>query len=497
MNSDSTLGKKVLKGTVWTSVDRFGHMGIQFVVNLVLANLLMPRDFGYIGMIAIFLTVSQVLIDGGFNTALIQKKHPDASDYATIFYWNMGLAIALYLILYATAPLIADFFKLPLLTKVLRVIGLTLITNAYSLVYLAMIRKRFQFKIMAMARIISYLISGSIAIWMAYTGWGVWSLVAMAVIMSVVTALVYQIKFRWWPQARFSITALRSLFGFGGYLLTASLLQEICRNLQGIIIGRRFSSTQMGYYSQAYKLDQISSYAVPQVLVQVMFPYFSEVQDDTLRMRDGLARSIRVIAIAIFPVITLVGILAYPLITGLYGAQWAPAAPYFRIMCVGGLFISLQDINFYAVAACGHSRTLFHWSFYKWGMLFAFLMGGMWIGMEGIVWATVLGNLNIYLVNAALVQRYVGYPMLHQLRSLLPQLACCAGAAACALFLPPLLMPDAHGGFIYHTLAALLFAGIYVGAVLLFRLRAAEDLAEIYRLVRSARARSNDTDKND
>lgn len=254
---------------------------------------------------------------------------------------------------------------------------------------------------------------------MAYHGSGVWSLVAMQIIYGVVFILVLWMVTKWTPSLCFSVKSLRELFGFGGYILFANILQETCKNLQGIIIGRKFSANQMGYFSQAYKLDQITSYSIPQVIVQVMYPVYSSLQDDRERLNEIVAMNMRVIAFLIFPVIGLLILIAEPLIVFLYGEKWLPSVPYFQVLCVGGFFVCLQNVNFYAVAAVGKSKQLFYWSFYKWGFLLCALIIGMNFGMYGILWGMVLSNFNIFMVNSLLASNFNGLTVISQLKCIM------------------------------------------------------------------------------
>ncbi len=431
-------------------------MVLQFLINLVLARLLTPGDFGAVGMLAIFISVSNVLVDGGFASALIKKKNTTQTDWSTIFFWNLGLSCFLYLIIFLCAPFVADYFHMPVLSGVLRGIGLTLILGAMNAIQLTRLRKQFAFRTIAIANISAYIVSGLVACALALTGWGVWSLVIMQVLQMIVILVIFSILTRWKPALVFSIPTLRALFGYGGYLLGANILQEIAKNLQGIIIGRRFSATAMGYYSQAYKLDRITSYSMPQVIVQVMFPLYSSLQDNLPALREMLLRNVRVIAFLIFPTMGILIFAAPELIGFLYGDKWLPAAPYFRILCVAGMFACLQNINYYAVAARGASRALFLWSFWKWGFLLAALFAGAALaGMDGLMWAMVAGEANIYIVNAALAARHTGLPLGRQLLALCPVLL-----AVGAAYLAALLTAPYTGTLVSALLLALLFLAI-------------------------------------
>lgn len=395
-------------------------MILQFVVNLALARLLVPADFGAIGMLAIFIAVSTVLIDGGFGSALIQKKEPSQSDYSTIFWWNLFFSSFLYLILYSVAPFIAYFFSMPILCAVLRVIGISLIINSIFSIQIVRLKKSLAFKAIAIVNITSYIVGASIAVIMAYYSFGVWSLVAMQISYGIVSLIVLAIITKWHPSIKFSQKSLKELFSFGGFIMAADILQEICKNLQGIIIGKRFSASQMGYYAQAYKLDRITSYSIPQVIVQVMYPIYSSIQDDKDRLRHIVCMNLRVISFVIFPILALLIIFAEPLIIWLYGSKWMESILYFQILCIGGFAVCLQNINYYAVAAVGKSKVLFYCSFYKWGFLLAALLTGMIWGMVGILSGMVASNFNIYIVNAILASKYANVPILDQIKSFLP-----------------------------------------------------------------------------
>lgn len=427
-----SFGQKATSGAIWASVDRFSNMGLQFIVNLILARLLEPDDFGAIGMLAIFISVSQILIDGGFNSALIQKKEPTQADYSTVFYWNLGFALSLYIILFLCAPLISRFFKLPALSGMLRLIGCNLILSSIISIQTTRLKKDLSFKLIAITNISSYILSSCIAIYMAYTGFGAWSLVVMQICNSLLNIIMLWVITRWHPSLIFSKKTIKELFNFGGYIMAASLLQVICQNIQGLIIGKKFSATQVGYYSQAYKLDQVTSYSIPQVIVQVMFPVYSTIQDNLKKLANVLSLNIRVISFIIFPILGLLILISEPLISYLYGEKWLPSVPYFQILCVGGLFLCLQNINFYAVAAIGKSQKLFIWSFYKWGFLLFAIIFGAKLGIYGILWSMVASSINVYVVNAYLVAKYIGLKLYKQLLIILPSFLSVLFSLACS-----------------------------------------------------------------
>ena len=301
-------------------------------------------------------------------------------------------------------------------------------------------------------------------IFLAYHDWGVWSLVILQIVNVSMNVIFLAIITRWHPSLCFSKNSMKSLFGFGGFIMATNILQEICKNLQGILIGKKFSATQMGYFSQAYKLDNITSYSIPQIIVQVMYPIYSEIQDDKMRLKEVILMNMRIISFLIFPVLAILILIGEPLITWLYGEKWLPSAPYFQVLCVGGFFVCLQNVNFYAVAAVGKSKQLFYWSFYKWGFLLVALFVGMVFGIFGILWGMVLSNCNIFIVNSLLTSQHIGLSMTSQMKELVPiiiitsiafLLACCL-----TLFFQTIL------------LSAILFIITYMILSYIFRLKA-------------------------
>lgn len=460
--------RKAVTGVVWASIDQFTTMGLQFISNLILARLLLPSDYGAVAMLSIFLVVSNTLIDGGFGNALIQKKNPSQADYSTIFFWNLALSSFLYAILFIFAPLIARFYDLPELCNVLRINGTILILNSFLLIPHNRLRKQFAFKKLAIVNISSYILAAGLAIWMAKSGFGVYALVAMHLAGGSFAAIFLFIVARWVPSLTFSIDSFKKLFSFGGYMLAASLLQDICKNLQNLIIGKHYNSTQLGLYAQAQKLDQIPSYTLPQILVKVMFPFYSSMQDDKAKMGSVLMMNMRIIALWIFPLMSVLIIGSKSIFLFLYGQRWLDAVPYFQILCVGGFFVCLQNVTFYAVAAVGKSRALFAWSWVKWLTLFALLMIGMNLSMKGLLWCMVLSNVNIFFINVYLSGKHVNTGILPLITNLLPTIFCTATAWASTQLIATIASDN-------DIILCISFLIVYVSTAILFKLKGVKE----------------------
>lgn len=416
-------GYSVARGTMWSAVDKFGIVLLQFVINIVLARMLTPDDFGVVAMIFIFVAVSQTLVDGGFAAALIQKIEPSPTDYSTIFFWNILFSATLYAVIFVAAPIVAEFFGVEHLAMLLRVLGVVVVINALTLVQRTTLRKKLDFKTIAIVDLLAYSISAAVAVLMAHRGCGAWSLVGMHLSIALLSTLLFWSLSSWRPVLAFSAKSLKSLFSYGGYLLIASIMQDVCTHIQGVVIGRKFSAAETGLYNQAKKMDEVASMTLPAVMCQVLFPVYSELQEDKRALSDVLSGNIRMISFVIFPIMMLLIIVARPLFEFLYGAQWLDAVPYFQLLCVGGFFSALYNFCYYAVAAVGRSKELFLWGCYKWGVLLVLLLVGASVSMRGVLVAMVVSNINIWLTNALLAQRYVGYGVTQQIRDIASALA--------------------------------------------------------------------------
>lgn len=472
------LKQKTVAGMAWSAIQKFGVMGISFVSNMVLARLLSPDDMGCIGLLAIFILLSNTFIDGGFGSALIQKKQPTQADYSTIFWWNMGLSVALYGVLFVAAPWVAAFYKLDLLRDVLRVQGLVLIFNALCLIQNNQLRKKLKFKLLATTNIVAALISVAAAIVLAMMGWGVWALVAQQLVLSIMGAVLLWAVGKWRPSFAFSASSFKELFHFGFFILLSNLINTFCNNIQGLLIGRIYNSSTMGYYSQARKLEQVSSNSLSQIVDQVAYPVLAEAQNDKGYMQSILKKLITSLAFVVFPLMLVMALTARPLIVLIYSAKWLAAVPYFQILCIAGTASCLQGINYYAVAAVGKSGSLFKWTVIKRSVGLLFVVGGLWLwGMKGLLSGMVATSFFIYLVNAYQVQLHVGYGVMRQLRDLLPVSALTLMAFGVGYAAK---QPFASAGmFAEGGVALAAFVAAYLGVAALCRMDAMKEAAAL------------------
>ena len=415
------LKQKAVSSMIWTAIQRYSMMLITFIADLILARLLTPYDFGCIGMLAIFMVVAETLIDGGFGSALIQRKNPTQADYSTIFFWNLGMAVVLYSILYICAPYIASFYEISLLSPILRVQGLILLVYAFNIIQLNQLKKKLQFKILSIVHVSSNIIALVITIAMAYKGLGVWSLVARHLVAAFITSLVLWFYLKWRPAFVFSWQSFKDLFGFGFYMFLAHLVTNISTQIQGLLIGKFYNPNTMGYYSKANSTESLASKSISQIMTQVTYPLYAEVQDNLTAMQNMVKRLTMTLSFLTFPLLFILLLVAKPLFILLYTEKWLPSVPYFQILCIAGLGTCLQAVNFQTISAIGKSKVTFVWTFVKRLVGIGLIVGGLAIwGMKGLLCGVVLNNWFAYFVNMGLVSKYVGYKWWIQLQNLLP-----------------------------------------------------------------------------
>ena len=427
------LKQKAVKGMAWSALQRYSMMFIQFVSGIILARLLTPYDYGCIGMLMIFMILAEAFIDGGFGSALIQKKNPTQTDYSTIFFWNMGLSVVLYAVLYLSAPAIARFYGIPLLSDVLRVQGLVLFVYAFNIVQRNQLQKNMDFKTLSIVTVLTSLIALTVTIIMAYKGFGVWALVAQNMLTALIPALVFWFYVKWRPIWVFSWQSFRELFSFGFYMFLTNLLNQFGHQIQGLLIGRFYDAFTMGYYSKANSTERLASSSISKVMSQVTYPLYAEMQDDKSALGGMIKKITMTVSYVTFPLMFVLLLCAKPLFVLLYSDRWLASVPYFQVLCIAGLAYCLQSVNYQSVAAIGKSRTMFVWTFIKRSVGILFIVVGLLLyGMKGLLVGMVLNAWFSYFINIWLVSKYIGYRWQRQLLDILPVLMASMVAAAIA-----------------------------------------------------------------
>ncbi len=464
----NNLKQKAASAMVWTSIQKFAGIGISFVSGIILARLLTPNDYGCIGMLAVFMVLAETFIDGGFGSALIQKKKPTQEDYSTIFFWNLGIAALMYIVLFFCAPAIARFYRIPLLCDVLRVQALVLFIYAFNLVQRNQLRKNLDFKVLAIVSLTTSIIALGITIFMAYKGFGVWALVVQNLISAAIPALIFWFYIKWRPIWRFSKKSFKELFDFGIYIFLSSFVDQLGTKITHLLIGRIYNPATLGYYSKAVSTENLASSSASSIMTQITYPLYAQVQDNKEQLSNMIKRLTMSIAYITFPLMFVLTITAKPIFLLLYSDRWLASVPYFQILCMGGIAVCLQSVNTQSIAAIGKSKTMFWWTLVKRTTGSTLVIGGLFLwGMKGLMIGVLLYTWFCYFVNIGLVSKHIGYHWNQQLLNLLPiGIACVIISFVCYFGVGVLHLENMY---IDGLLKGLLFVLLYMGWSLLFK----------------------------
>lgn len=472
MAKQKGLKQKAAAGMVWTALQKYSTMLISFISGIILARLLTPYDYGCIGMLSIFMVLAEAFIDGGFGSALIQKKSPSQEDYSTIFWWNLGMAVLMYTVLFISAPAISRFYDIPLLSNVLRVQGLVLFIYAFNIVQRNQLRKKLNFKVLSIVTIITSVTSLIVTIIMAYKGFGVWALVAQNMITAAIPAIVFWFFIKWRPILVFSKRSFRELFGFGFYMFLTNLLNQFGQQIQGLLIGKVYNPSTMGYYSKAHATEKLASTSIGSVMNQVTYPLYAEAQDDKKQLANMIKRITMTLSYITWPLMFILLLCAKPIFVLLYSDRWLDSVPYFQVLCISGLAYCLQSVNNQSIAAIGKSRAMFVWTVVKRTAGIAGIVGGLAVfGMKGLLAGVVFGTWFAYFVNVGLVSKHIGYKWTEQFLNIMPVAIASVVSAFIAygigLVLNLSMYPDG-------LLKLLVYVSVYLGWSLLFKPEAYE-----------------------
>lgn len=412
------LKKETVKGVAWSAVEKFSTGGVMFLANIILARILTPKDFGLLAVISIFVQIAQTFIDSGFSNALIQKKDRNQTDYSTVFFFNLAISIGLYIILYICSPLIAHFFDNTQLISLTRVVGINLIIGALVSVHRTRLTIQLQFKRQSLITLISSVTAAVISIYYAYRGIGVWALVLLTLINISLQTVLFYVTIKWHPSLVFSTTAFRRLFSYSSKLLGASLIHLLYRNIYPIIIGKKFTPVQLGYFNRADTFAMYAPQTIGQVISRVAFPIFSRLQDDNTRLQNAYSKYIIYSSLIIFPIMIGMIVLAEPLTLLILKEKWLPMVPMLQILCVDWMFDHLCSINLNVLYVKGRSDLAFKLEIIKKILAIGIFFISLYWGIIGVCWGRVVYCLIALYLNTYYTKRLIGLSLDKQLKDI-------------------------------------------------------------------------------
>ena len=470
---------KTIIALLWSFLERIGQDLMQFVVTIILARLLAPAEFGMIAMLAIFMAVAQSLIDSGFGSALIQKQDAGYVAECSIFYFNILVGIIAAGLLCLVAPRIASFYDTPILVPLTRAPSLNLVINAFALIQTSLLTKHIDFKTQLKVSLLAMFFSGTLGIFMAYHGFGVWSLVAQSLSQNFFRTCLLWFFVSWRPSWAFSFSSLRTLFAFGSNLLFSGLLETVFQNIYLVIIGKFFSSADLGFYARAKGLQQLPTHNIAGSVSRVAYPVFSSRQEDKKRLKVGVRKALSFMAMVNFPIMIGLAVVAEPLVRVLLTDKWLPCVPYLQLLCVADILYPLHAINLNVLSAQGRSDLYLKLEVAKKILIvLAIALTYRW-GISTMIIGQIVTSFIAYYLNSYYTSKLLDYSITQQMKDIMPFLliSCIMGGAVYGL--KHLQISSDYILLITQIILGILF---YIGLCFLLRISA---FLEIMGMIKS------------
>jgi teichuronic acid exporter len=460
---------------LWSTIERFSVQGIQFVLQIVMARILSPEDYGLVGMLAIFMAIGQSFIDSGFSNALIQKNDRTELDCSTVFYFNIAIGVICYFILFFTAPLIAVFYNAPVLTQLTKVMALNLLFNSLAVVQRAKLTIKVDFKTQAKASFTAVVVSGVVGVILAYKGAGVWSLAAQSVINTCLNVLLLWILTGWHPLLQYSWVSFKSLFSFGSKLLLSGLLDTVYKNLYTIVIGKKFKAADLGYYTRADQFCQFPSSNLTGILQRVTFPILSDLQDNDEQLKQLYRKYLRLSAYCIFPLMMGLAAVGKPFILLLLTDKWSGIVPFLQILCFSYMWYPVHAINLNLLQVKGRSDLFLRLEIIKKIIGVIILCITLPLGILQMCIGSVISSFTSLFINTYYTGKILHINFFTQMKDLFPSFCYSVSMFVLVFFTVNLIKQNILAltvgivlGFTYYVLISILTKSVDFTTLLLF-----------------------------
>lgn len=419
---EESLKSKTVKGTFWSSVERFSGQGLQFLIMIVMARKLTPGDYGLVGMLAIFIAISQSIVDSGFSQALIRKQNRTETDNSTVFYFNIVIGVVMYLILFFGAPLIARFYNQPILIPITRLLGLNVVITSLGVVQRALLIVKLDFKTQTNASLGGIIVSGIVGIGMVFLGFGVWAIVWQQLINLIINTILLWLFSHWRPAWMYSWESFKELFSFGNKMLASGLLDTIFNNLYLILIGKFFKASDLGYYTRAQQFTDFTSSNVTGILQRVSFPVLATIQDEDERLAAIYRRLLRISAYVIFPLMMGLAALARPTITFFLTKEWLFSATLIQILCFAQMWYPIHAINLNLLKVKGRSDLFLKLEVAKKIIMVIILCVTLPMGLIAMCIGLIFNSVIALVINTYYTGKLIHLGFFKQMKDLFPTL---------------------------------------------------------------------------
>ncbi len=452
--------EKITANFLWRFFERVGAQGVKLLVEIILARILLPDDYGLIALVTVFITILNVFVDSGLGNALIQKKNADDLDFSTVFWFNIVWCLILYLLLFASSPLIARFYKRMELTPVLRVLGLQVIISGVKNVQQAYVSRTMQFRKFFFATLGGTIGAAVIGIWMAYRGFGVWALVAQHLFNTLVDTIILWITVRWRPILAFSLARFKGLFSYGWKLLASALIDTVFKEIRQLVIGKVYSSTDLAFYNRGRQFPFLFVSNVNSAIDSVLLPTMSREQDNCTRVRLMTRRAIQTSTFIMAPLMMGLAFVGEPFVRLILTEKWLPCVPYMRIFCITFMFYPIHTANLNAIKAMGRSDLFLKLEIYKKIISLAALLLTMNISVMAMAYSLLVTSVLNQVINSWPNRKLLDYKYIDQLKDILPNILLAVFMGFCVLQLERLGLLD----LLTLLLQVIVGAAIYIGS---------------------------------
>ena len=429
--SDEAFKRSTLQGLYWTAIEASLRTAFQFGITVALARLLSPEEFGIVAIVYLFAQIGWVFVEGGFSSALVQQRDVDDREMSAIFHFQWMFALVMALVLNLASPWIAEFYGIPVLDPLIRVLALTIILNALGGVHRSLLERALAFRELMIAGLISTVVAGVLAVYLAFNGAGVWALAIQALVSSAISVVLLWVFHPWRPRMVFRPSLLKRTFSFGQYLLLSGILEALYGRLYGLVIGKMYGPADLGQYNRAITTQSMLGNLLTGIVARVAFPAFCAIKEDQPRVIAGLRKAVVGVMAINIPVMLGLLAVAEPLVLTLFGEVWMPSVPLLRILCLSGLLWPMHMINMDVLLAQGYSRLFFQLEVAKKTLGTILFVAALPFGLEALAWSQVLYAVACFLIHSRYTERMLGYNWLAQVMDCLPWLI--AGAVMSGL----------------------------------------------------------------
>lgn len=420
---ENNFGNKVISGLLWKFSERMAAQIVTFIVTIILARIITPEEYGVIALITIFITIANVFVVSGFGNALIQKKDADNVDFSSVFYFNIMFSLFVYYVIFLIAPYVAKFYDMDILKPLLRVLALKIVLAGINSIQQAYVSRKMMFRKFFFSTLIGTIISAFIGIGLAVSGAGVWALVAQQLSNALLDTIILWITVKWRPILKFDFYRVIGLIRYGWKILATNLINAIYDNLKNLIIGKKYSSSDLAYYSKGKQFPELFVTNINSAIGSVLFPAMALIQDDKKRLKESIRKSIMISSFIMLPLMAGLFVVADDVVTLLLTDTWSFCVPYLRIACIYLSTYPINTANLQAINAIGRSDYYLKLEVIKRSIGIILILITMNYGVFWIASSDIIVTIFAIIINTYPNSNILNYSLLEQIKDLVPNIA--------------------------------------------------------------------------